>query len=274
VLARLAQGVHDISISRAQVSWGIPIPFDTTQTIYVWFEALLNYASALEMHKKTDFWPPTVQLMGKEILWFHAVIWPAMLLAAGRTLPKELFAHGWFTVDGQKMSKTVGNVVDPVTLIEKYGVDATRFFLLKATSFGSDGDISLDRFAVEYEAYLANQLGNLVQRTLTLRQKFGVQVKPGLAPACAEAERLTEELRFDEALAEIWKLVANANSQLDQEKPWSEPDVAKRTATLTSITRQLETIGVALEPYLPDTAEKIAAQLRSGEPEALFPRQP
>lgn len=272
ILARLDQGVHDISISRTQVSWGIPVPWDTTQTIYVWFEALLNYASALEIEDKKNFWPPTVQLMGKEILWFHAVIWPAMLLAAGKRLPKTIVGHGWFTVDGQKMSKTVGNVIDPTALIEKYGVDATRFFLLRATSFGSDGDISLERFAVEYEAYLANQLGNLVQRTLTLCQKFGIVVETGLKPACAEVEQMTEALRFDEALAEIWKLVTQANGQLDQEKPWSEPDVTKRKATLVSITRQLETIAVALEPYLPTTAEKIQNQLQSGQPEALFPR--
>ena len=273
VLARLGQGVHDISISRAQVNWGSPVPWDTKQTIYVWFEALLNYASALEIENKGDFWPPMVQLMGKEILWFHAVIWPAMLLAAGQTLPKLIYAHGWFTVASQKMSKTVGNVIDPHALIERYGADATRFFLLRATTFGSDGDISLERLASMYETYLANQLGNLLQRTVILREKFGVKVAPGAAPRCAQADRLTEELKFDAALAEIWQLVTQANEQLEAEKPWSETDEQTRNRTLTSITRQLETIAASLKPYLPETAATIKTQLASGVAEPLFPRR-
>ncbi len=272
VLARLSQGIHDISISRAQVSWGIPVPWDPSQTIYVWFEALLNYASALEINKVTDFWPPTVQLMGKEIVWFHAVIWPAMLLAAGKSLPKKIFAHGWFTVDGQKMSKTVGNVIDPAELIKRYGTDATRFFLLKATTFGSDGDVSLRRFAIEYEAYLANQLGNLLQRTLVLREKFSVAVPPGLAPRWAEADRLTETLQFDAALGEIWQLVTNANHQLEVEQPWTETDPKRRAATLTSMTRQLETIAQSLAAYLPSTSAAMFDQLKTGQPRPLFPR--
>lgn len=272
ILARLRQGVHDLSISRAQVNWGIPIPWDRSQTIYVWIEALLNYASALEISGKTDFWPPTVQLMGKEILWFHAVIWPAMLLAAGRPLPKRLFAHGWFTVGGEKMSKTLGNVIDPALIAATYGSDALRYFLLSATTFGEDGDMSQERFASQYAADLANGLGNLLQRTLVLRHKFGVKVAPGSAPSCAEADRLTENLQFDGALKEIWRLITAANQQLEREAPWQESDAEKRTKTLVTITRQLETIGAALEPYLPTTAQAIADQLQTDVPDPLFPR--
>lgn len=272
ILSRIEQGVEDISISRASVSWGVPIPWDKSQTIYVWFDALLNYASALKLVGKEDFWPP-IHLIGKEILWFHAVIWPAMLLAAGHPLPKQVFAHGWFTMAGQKMSKTLGNVIDPLKLVEEFGVDATRYFLLTAARFGQDGDVSLSRFKTEYMSDLANGLGNLLQRTLVLCNKFGIKTLTDVKVSCAAVDKLTEELRFDEALEEIWKLIAAANLQLDREAPWSEQDANKRQQTLTSLLNQISTIGTALEPYLPETVEKIYAQLSGRPPEPLFPRK-
>lgn len=278
VLARLAGEVHDISISRLGLNWGIPLPFDTQHTTYVWVEALLNYASALDIQGRPDFWPPTVQLMGKEILWFHAAIWPALLLAADQSLPKLLFAHGWFTVDGQKMSKTAGNVIDPVNLVSKWGTDAVRYFLLSAVPFGSDGDIAPTRFLEIYTADLANGIGNLLNRTVTLLARSDITIEPGAAPSCADVDRAIEELRLDEGLKNVMTIVRDANQRLEAAKPWelvkeqSEVSRSKLEEVLTTVYRQLETIAAGLAPYLPDTSTKIVMQLRSGQPEPLFPR--
>lgn len=277
VLARLQSDVHDISISRLGTSWGIPLSFDTEHTAYVWVEALLNYASALEIKGVPDFWPPTVQLMGKEILWFHAAIWPALLLAAGRPLPKLLFAHGWFTVDGQKMSKTLGNVIDPIQLVDEWGTDATRYFLLSAVPFGSDGDIQQSRFNEIYEADLANGIGNLLNRTVTLISRAKLDIEPGAAPSCADVDQAIEQLRLDDGLKNVMKIVRDANQRLEAAKPWElvkDPTHYNLlTTTLTTAYRQLETIAAGLAPYLPGTSAKIFAQLRSGNAEPLFPRK-
>ncbi len=277
VLARLAGKVHDISISRPGLAWGIPVPWDRSHTLYVWVEALLNYLSALEIKQVPSFWPPTVQLIGKEILWFHAVIWPALLLAAGRPLPKTIFAHGWFTVAGQKMSKTLGNVIDPLELVQTWGVAATRYFLLAAVPFGSDGDIQPARFGEIYTADLANGIGNLLNRTVTLIDRSGIAITPGSGVSCADVDRAIEELRLDDGLKAVMKIVRDANQRLEQSKPWELVDLkaesSKLEAVLTTAYRQLETIAAGLAPYLPDTSSKIVAQLRSGHAEPLFPRR-
>lgn len=279
VLSRLRGEVHDISISRVGTKWGIPLPFDSAHTAYVWVEALLNYASALEIKGVPDFWPPTVQLLGKEILWFHAAIWPALLLAAGRSLPKTLFAHGWFTVDGQKMSKTEGNIIDPLDLVRDWGVDATRYFLLSAVPFGADGDIQRSRFNEIYTADLANGIGNLLNRTVTLVSRAGITIEPGAAPSCADVDQAIEQLRLDDGLKNVMKIVREANQALEAAKPWElvkeTSDDRRQTlgAVLTTAYRQLETIAAGLAPYLPDTSAKIFAQLKSGHAEPLFPRR-
>lgn len=286
VLARLRGEVHDISISRPGLTWGIPVPWDPSHTVYVWVEALLNYASVLTINGATAFWPPTVQLMGKEILWFHAAIWPALLLAAGRPLPKTIFAHGWFTVDGAKMSKTLGNVIDPVELVDTWGVAATRYFLLSAVPFGSDGDIQRSRFSEIYEADLANGIGNLLNRTVTLLGRAGLTVEPGSGVSCADVDAAIEEIRIDEGLKAVMKIVRDANQRLESAQPWNllqqtdgdghhQSSIMNHelVSTLTTAYRQLETIAAGLASYLPETSARIVAQLRSGKAEPLFPRR-
>ncbi|MBI4032160.1 methionine--tRNA ligase [Candidatus Berkelbacteria bacterium] len=278
VLSRLKADVRDISISRPNVAWGIPLPWDDSQTIYVWVEALLNYLSALEIQHQPGLWPAQVQLMAKEILWFHAAIWPALLLAGGRPLPERLFAHGWFTVDGAKMSKTVGNVIDPVALVDEWGVDATRYFLLSAVPFGADGDIQPSRFGEVYTADLANTLGNLLQRVVTLMGRAGLEIEPDPNPRCVGVETAIESLKLDEGLKAVIQIARDANRDLELAKPWEllkTQDDRRETleAVLTKAYRQLETIAVGLAPYLPTTSERILEQLRSGSPAPLFPRK-
>ena len=274
VLARLKDEVRDISISRAHVSWGIPVPWDTDQTIYVWFEALLNYASALEMNDKLAFWPPTVQLMGKEILWFHAVIWPAMLLAAGQTLPKKLVAHGWFTVDGQKMSKTIGNVVDPNEAVEIYGVDALRYYLLREIPTTDDGDFSWKRFEELYNHELADNLGNLLSRVVQMASKFCEGKAPAVsselentANIVAEAQEYLEELDLQKSLLAINRYISQLNVLVDVKKPWELAKQGKQEEINTVLYQLLEglrIVALLLAPFLPETAGKIYASLGLG----------
>lgn len=277
VLARLKGEVRDISISRPGLNWGVSVPWDQDHTLYVWGEALLNYLSALSLAGKSDFWPASVQLMGKEILWFHAAIWPALLLAGNKPLPQRVFAHGWFTVDGQKMSKTVGNVIDPVQLVEQYGADATRYFLLSAVPFGTDGDIQPSRFDATYDTDLANDLGNLLQRVVTLLGRAELTVEPQGSVSCTPVVEALEALRLDEGLKAIWTIVRSANKDLETAKPWELMKQPERrdelTKVLTAAYRQLESIAAGLAPYLPETSERIVAQLQSGKAEPLFPRR-
>ncbi|MGI6103379.1 MAG: methionine--tRNA ligase [Patescibacteria group bacterium] len=277
VLARLKGEVRDISISRPGLSWGVPLPWDNSHTAYVWVEALLNYLSALEKVGRTELWPANVQLMGKEILWFHAGIWPALLLAGGYALPEQVFAHGWFTVDGQKMSKTVGNVVDPIELAEEWGTDAARYFLLSAVPFGADGDIQKARFAEIYVADLANSLGNLLHRTVTLIRRAELVVEPELDVRLGRADEAIEAMRLDEGLKEIWAVVREANKAIEDARPWLlMKDPARRTeleAALVGAYRALEAIAAGLAPYLPETSAKILAQLQGGDLVPLFLRK-
>lgn len=276
VLARLDGELHDLSVSRPGVSWGVPVPWDTDHTVYVWVEALLNYASALEIAGKTDLWPPAVQLMAKDILWFHAATWPALLMAAGKSTPNTVFAHGFFTIDGQKMSKTLGNVIDPADLVAQYGTDGARYLLLSAVPFGNDGDLAASRFAEVYQADLANGLGNLLNRTVTLIDRARLQIEPSTDPRCHEAEQAIEVLQLDEGLKAIWQRIREANQQLEIAKPWElikqESAREELERVLTASYRQLEVIAVGLLPYLPETAGKIRAQLASSIAEPLFPR--
>lgn len=277
VLARLkSSDLRDLSISRPSVAWGVPVPWDETHTVYVWTEALLNYASALEIKKVPSFWSPDVQLMGKEILWFHGAIWPALLIAYGKELPKTIFAHGWFTFDGQKMSKTLGNVIDPVELVKDWGVDATRYLILSAVKFGEDGDLQVSKFKDIYEGDLANSLGNLLQRTITLINRAEIKIEPS-EQKNEQVEKAIEELRLDEGLKLIWEIIRSANKSLEDTRPWELiKQIDKKgelKEVLESTYRQLETIATSLEPYLPETSEKIFEQLKSGKAEVLFPRK-
>lgn len=276
VLARLDGELHDLSISRPGLAWGVPVPWDDSHTVYVWVEALLNYVSALEIAKLPSFWPPTVQLMSKDILWFHAAIWPALLMAGNRVLPKTIFAHGFFTIDGQKMSKTLGNVIDPNEVVAQYGADATRYLLLSAVPFGSDGDLSASRFAEVYAADLANGIGNLLNRTVTLLGR--TDIKP-VVHAEARIEGVSEAiegLKIDLGLRLIWEAIKAGNQYLESTKPWElvkQPEQhAQLEIVLTNAHNTLEAIANSLAPYLPNTAEQILAQLQTGSAVALFPR--
>ena len=274
VIGRLEQGVQDISISRAGVAWGISVPWNKSQTIYVWVEALFNYYTATQfLVGKKNFWPADLHLIGKDILWFHAVIWPALLLAAKLPLPKQLFAHGFFTIDGQKMSKSLGNVISPKQLVDKYGLDGTRYLLLSAYQFGSDGDLSLPKFDEKYNADLANGLGNLVARVTKLCDTTNLSLPDKELTISSPVAQRIEEYRFNDALGVIWAVIAEANRSFNEDKPWE----LKGKPLNEVLTKQIIRIGQVatdLQPFLPETSEKILKQfsgkIKSQPP--LFPR--
>lgn len=277
ILGKLNSGLEDISISRASVEWGIKVPWDESQTIYVWFDALLNYFSAPKIFRPTpDTLRPTIHIIGRDIAWFHAIIWPAILLAAGEQLPKEIFVHGYFTVDGEKMSKTLGNVIDPNELVEKYGTDTVRYYVLRDFPFGEDGDVSLDRLKERHNNDLAAGLGNLVQRVLSMIKRYGILVKSEkveLKDKNEKIQKFTQELKFQEALTEIWKLIAAANKEITEVEPWRLAKEGKKEELKNFLQecygRVLE-ISDLVEPYLPKTAQEIKFQTKSLEPKPIF----
>lgn len=248
VLNFVKQGLRDFSISRPQVAWGIPFPTDPSQTIYVWFDALINYLSAaLEPDQDPTlenalqkWWPATVHLVGKDIVRFHAIYWPAMLMSAGLPLPKQVLGHGFLTQNGQKMGKSLGNTLDPFTLVEQYGSDAVRYYFLKEIELGRDGDFGEERFKNVVNADLANDLGNLLNRTLTMLHKYGdyripeVQIPPdhtlrslagGLTPAITAAY---DKIAFSSAATQALSLVQTSNKFLDEQAPL---DTAQKRGT-------------------------------------------
>lgn len=288
VLSFINQGLEDIAISRPNVKWGIPVPWDTDQTVYVWVDALINYitgvgyASDPESFKK--WWPADVQLIGKDIIKFHCVIWPALLLAVGEPLPKKVYAHGFFTVDNQKMSKTIGNVIDPNEWAAKYGADAVRYFLLREVPFGQDGDVSEDKLKARYESDLANGWGNLVSRTTTLVEKFLDGVIPENTPELQldnyplpEINQLITEFKFHEALAKTWEVIAWANKLVDENKLWElgKTDKDKFASFAKELIHTIQQISQTLLPFMPETSQKILdhlAQDKITKMEPLFPR--
>lgn len=270
ILGKIKQGLEDISISRANLDWGIPLPFDKAHTSYVWIEALINYYT---YGSQNNFWPANLHLVGKDILWFHGVIWPIMLHAIGEELPKKIFAHGFFAVDGQKMSKTIGNVISPADLIEKYGIDGTRYVLLAAFPFGEDGDFGWDILDRLYNANLANGLGNLVARVSKLCEKADLTASNSPSEFDPEMAENLEELRFYEALHHIWSEITDADKKVNEEKPW-ELKGDKLIEVLTDLVQRIQHIAFNLQPFLPETADKILKQF-SGEIKSappLFPR--
>lgn len=275
ILSRIEQGVEDISISREGVSWGIQIPWDKTQTAYVWIEALMNYYSATQFLKgKKDFWPANLHLMAKDILWFHAVIWEAVLIAAGIDLPKNIFAHGFFTIEGQKMSKSLGNVITPKQMVDRYGVDGSRYLLISAVSFGSDGDISLKTFDSKYNADLANGLGNLIARTAKLAEKidFFEKYTPELTK---EYIKGMESFELDQILEIIKLEIKSLDAFINKSEPWNIKDNLELKKVLQKCIDKIRQIALELKPFLPETAKNIERQftgpkIKSSKP--LFPR--
>lgn len=283
IVNRLKQGVDDISISRAGVSWGIPVPWDPNQTIYVWIDALLFYYTSIKfLSNHNRFWPPDLQLMAKDILWFHSVIWQAILIALNEKLPKTIFAHGFFTIDGQKMSKSLGNIISPEQLVNKYGVDGARYLLLTAYEFGNDGDLSLSKFTSSYNADLANGLGNLVSRVAKLCETSGFvhEISRRSRKFNKTLATSLEKFNFDKALGYIWKSDINwglkwLDQEINENKPWQITDKKLLYLKLNLYVENILDIAYNLQPFLPQTAEKIFKQfeehnIKSQPP--LFPR--
>jgi len=287
VLGLFKQKTGDFSISREKVEWGIKMPWDKSQTVYVWVDALINYLSGTECSENSKFkryWPVDLHLIGKDILKFHTIYWPAMLLALGLELPKQIFIHGYFTVDGQKMSKSLGNVIDPNDLIRKFGVDATRYLILSQFPFGADGDISLKRLAEKYNADLANGLGNLLNRLLGMREKCKIK-KINLNEKSERKrtklqkkyEKALQNFQLYEALLIIWDRISYFNKYIDKKTPWiliREKKLDKLKEILYNIHIGLKEIVFLLKPFMPQTAEEIEKNLKKEikRRRALFPR--
>ncbi|MCX6785885.1 MAG: methionine--tRNA ligase [Candidatus Komeilibacteria bacterium] len=286
IISFIKMGLEDFSISRSisrAHGWGVPVPGDEEQIMYVWFDALSNYITALDyatndpLYKK--FWPADMHVIGKGIIRFHAVYWPAMLLSAGLTLPKELFVHGYINVEGEKMSKSLGNVIDPFELVGRYGTDAVRYYLLKQINPVEDSDFSIVKFEETYNADLANGLGNLAARTANLIEKnFPTNLKIKKSRNQKNGiDKHIEEYRFDLALKEIQELITATDQLIDRTKPWAlvKTDIKQAEKVLAEAAAQILAIAKALQPFLPATAEKIIAQFtaeRIVKGESLFPR--
>lgn len=290
----LKPGLEDLSVSRCTFDWGVKVDFDPKHVVYVWIDALSNYITALGYGSEDEslyekFWPAQVHLVGKEIIRFHTIIWPAILMALGLPLPKQVFGHGWLLLDGGKMSKSKGNVVDPIFLIDRYGVDSVRYFLLREVPFGSDGVFSNEALINRINADLANDLGNLLSRTVAMVDKyfsgklpgdlladgkntadseslkFDVDLKATMLGIAPKVDEYMDALQFSNALSEIWKGVSRTNKYIDETAPWvlakSDDNKARLAQVMYNLLESLRIVSVLIQPYMPETTPKIFKQI-------------
>lgn len=269
IISFINQGIEDVSCSRSKenLKWGIPVPGDDSQIIYIWFEALINYL----FPKK--YWPADVHCVGKDIFRFHALLWPAMLFALDLPRPKSILVHGFVTSNGQKMSKSLGNVVDPFELVDKYGADPVRYFLLRELPSTEDGDFTYEKFEQRYNSDLAKGLGNLVSRVITLAQDSSPKItdsklRARINKTKKDYKRALDDLKFNEALIAVWGLTSFCDRYIEKEKPWETKD----QKVVANLLFALDNIARLIEPFLPETTEKIFGQLKTKKSKPLFPR--
>lgn len=286
MLSLIKQGLLDVSFSRTRtrLEWGIEVPNDSTQTIYVWADALVNYISALGYDKDSQkfkkYWPADIHCVGKDILRFHALIWPAMLLSLGLKLPKKILVHGFINVDNKKMSKSLGNVIDPFKLAEKYGIDPVRYYLLREILPTEDGDFTYEKFEARYNSDLASGLGNLVARVITMaskikNQKLDLQMVQNpmnkeIKATWKNYKKALDNFKFNEVLVEIWKLISFCDKYIEKQRPWE--DTENKLLVINDLLFALTNISQMLEPFLPETSEKIIQQIKNKKSKVLFPR--
>ena len=281
-ILKLLEDSPDVSISRpkSQLTWGIPVPGDDSQVMYVWVDALVNYITVLGYPDEdiSNWWPATAQFVGKDILRFHAIIWPAILLGLGLPLPKVLVSHGMVLSDGQKMSKSIGNVVNPMEVLERHGLDAFRYFFLRHIDTFADSDFTWEKFEDAYNNELANDLGNLVQRLATLAAKNHIEFSGEYVELSAEYKNLMDHFEFTKAFDLAWERVQGINRKIDEEKPWmlaKNNEVEKLDQCMHDLIRELLEVNKMLEPFLPTATEKITAIFENPivpPEEPLFPK--